>query len=427
VSRAIQLKAHPFRLLLYVEWILLGLAVLGEIPWDSIPYLETLTDQFTDSSKRIPFSSLLTALSVASFGLMGLRLPIRGNTVNKSLYTALEFGLIWLTSTLGGWQAQYISLYLIIVIRSSLIFQKAGRLFVTVLVLLSFCLALLISLPDLAKLQNLAAGIQRIDRAQLESLSRIGSIIGTILFGLVLAFVLLLVNALLTERQSRQNLAIAHEQLQRYSLRIEDQATLQERNRIAHEIHDSLGHALTAQSILLENALLFSQSNTEKTQTFLKEAKLLGATALKNIRQSVATLRSDPLQGQSLEKAIATLIQDFCRITNITPNSKILLSYPITSEVSTAVYRITQEALTNISKHSNATKATLQLETKAGGLYLTVADNGQGFNPEQNTTGFGLHGMRERAITLEGRCKIISHPGEGCRIAVDIPLAKLLP
>lgn len=297
----------------------------------------------------------------------------------------------------------------------------------TGLVLLSFLLALLILLRDTSIVQNFASGIQRTDRAQLELLARIWAVTCTMLFGLILAFVLLLVNALLAERQSQQKLAIAHEQLQRYSLRIEDQATLQERNRIAREIHDSLGHALTAQSILLENALFFHQSNSEKTQTFLQEAKQLGSDALKDIRNSVSTLRSDPLQGQSLEKAIATLIDDFCRITNITPNFTIQLSSLITAEVSTAVYRITQEALTNISKHSHATRATLQLATKTDWLHLTVEDNGQGFNPEQNTTGFGLHGMRERAIALEGRCKIISSPGEGCRVIVDIPLANLLP
>lgn len=105
-----------------------------------------------------------------------------------------------------------------------------------------------------------------------------------ITFGLTLLFILLLVNALLAERQSHEKLLLANEQLRHYALRIEDQATLQKRNRIVREIHDSLGHALTAQSIQLENALLFLPRNAEKTESFLQESQRLGARALQEVR-----------------------------------------------------------------------------------------------------------------------------------------------
>ena len=117
-------------------------------------------------------------------------------------------------------------------------------------------------------------------------------------------------------------------------MRIEDQAALQKRNRIAREIHDSLGHTLTAQSIQLENALLFCPASAEKTKGFSHEGKQLGAKALKEVRQSISTLRADPLQGRSLQAAIAALIQDFYRLTNIQPNSTIYLTYPVSMEVS---------------------------------------------------------------------------------------------
>ncbi len=111
-------------------------------------------------------------------------------------------------------------------------------------------------------------------------------------FGLALLFILLLVNALLSERQSREKLVLANAQLRQYALRIEDQATLQERNRIAREIHDALGHALTAQSIQLENALLFLPPGAEKTASFLQEAKQLGSRALQEVRRSIFMLGS---------------------------------------------------------------------------------------------------------------------------------------
>ena len=426
MSRLIQLKPHPFRLLLYVEWILLGLAVVSELPWDGIPYLRQIANPWV-TSRLIPFSSLLTLLCIVGFELIGLRLPSTSNSIGKLIYTALKLGLIWLAAALGFWQAQFLFLYLIVVIRSCLIFAAKSRLLVAGSVFLLYLLTLLISFQDINTIHNYLPGLKRVDPDRVEFFILFLIINSALLFGLILVFMLLLVNALLAERQSRQKLAITYKQLRRYAQRIEDQATLQERNRIAREIHDSLGHALTAQSIQLENALLFCQSNTEKTQVFLTEARQLGAEALKEIRQSVSSLRSNSLQGQSLELAIATLVEEFRRTTNIAPDYTISLSYPVSAEVSAGIYRIAQEALTNISKHSSATAVTIQLQTEAELLHLVVADNGKGFKPEQNTTGFGLQGMRERTLALLGNIKIVSEPGAGCCVSVDIPLAKYIP
>jgi signal transduction histidine kinase len=99
----------------------------------------------------------------------------------------------------------------------------------------------------------------------------------------------------------------------------------------------------------------------------------------------------------------------------------------MSAEVKTAVYRIVQEALTNICKHSDATQVTLQLQTIHRHLHLQIEDNGRGFNLEQNTTGFGLQGMQERTVALGGHFKLASEIGKGCRVTVDIPLVKFLP
>lgn len=237
-------------------------------------------------------------------------------------------------------------------------------------------------------------------------------------------FILLLVNALLAERQSREELLLAHDQLRRYALRIEDQATLQERNRIAREIHDALGHALTAQSIQLENALLFLPPDAEKTKSFLREAQQLGSRALQEVRRSISTLRSNPLQGQSLEVAIAKAVTEFSQTTGITPNCTVQLSQPIPIEISTALYRILQESLTNIYKYSAATQVSIHIQD-LDAIRFQIDDNGQGFDPERNTTGFGLQGMRERTAALGGQFFLTSQPGKGCRITVSIPLPRL--
>ena len=199
-----------------------------------------------------------------------------------------------------------------------------------------------------------------------------------------------------------------------------------ERNRIAREIHDSVGHVLTAQTIQLNNAIAFWQSEPTKAYQFLTEAKTLVTTALKDIRHSVSTLRSDPLQGKSLDMALALLIQEFSHRTKIIPKYTTFLTYPLSKEVKMTVYRIVQEALTNIAKHSDATEVVIDLQTLSEYLQLTIKDNGKGFNPQQNTTGFGLQGMRERVTAVGGNIEISSNFNCGCNIIVKIPHQLLL-
>ena len=92
----------------------------------------------------------------------------------------------------------------------------------------------------------------------------------------MIVFVILLVNALISERQGRRNLEIAHEQLYQYSRQIEDQSVLQERARIARDLHDSLGHLLTAQNIQLQNTQLHLTQKTEVAQSFLTSSSQFG-------------------------------------------------------------------------------------------------------------------------------------------------------
>ena len=392
------------RLLLYLEWILLGMSVLTEV--------------VHDPHHHSPQFPLLTILDIAGFGLIGLRLPT-GRLISKLLYTGLEFGLVLLPTLLDsrGGIRFFPLLCLIVVIRSCLIFKPPGRLIVAGLAFISFLLALFLRVEVYEAPQMM--------QEQIRFTVLLLKLNFSLLFGLALVFVLLLINALLAERQSREKLTIANEQLQEYALRLKDQVTLQERNRIARDIHDSLGHSLTALNIQLEGAIKLWQSNPVKAQTFLAEAKRLGSTALQEVRQSVSTLRSDPLQGRTLEEAIASLIEDAHRATGVMPDYSINLSHPLSIEVNTAVYRIVQEALTNICKHAAATEVKIYLSATTTNLSLFIQDNGRGFRLDQNTTGFGLQGMRERAEALGGKFDIESEPASGCRITADFPLMRL--
>ncbi len=131
-----------------------------------------------------------------------------------------------------------------------------------------------------------------------------------VLFALSLLLVVLLINALLTERQSQQRLQQANRELRRSSQEIEKLAMDQERSRIARDIHDTLGHSLTALNIQLESAVKLWDKDPTRAQQFLGNAKRLGSQSLQDVRHSVATLRQDPLAGKSLEGAIAQLLQN---------------------------------------------------------------------------------------------------------------------
>ena len=242
-----------------------------------------------------------------------------------------------------------------------------------------------------------------------------------VLFGLSLLMVLLLTSALVTERESREKLVDANTQLRNYALRVESLAMEQERNRIAREIHDSLGHSLTALNLQIEGALKLATVRPEKSLEFLQEAKQLGSTALQDVRQSVATMRVNPLKDKPLAEAIATLTQNFHRTTQIDPAVQIRLDAEPSLEVATTLYRIIQESLTNISKHAEATTVELHMESNGAGLPLTVQDNGKGFDRSTSQrSGFGLQGMEERVLALQGTLNIHSEPGKGCQIHVQL-------
>ena len=413
-------KKHPFRLLLYLEWVLLGIVLLASFSL-LLPHPHR---HFYPSVQRtiLPLGAIL---SIAILGVMGLRLPYGSKLVQK-IYISSVFGLSWIAVLFGGRGGRvFPTLLLIVVIRACLLFPWRERIFVAIFSYASFLFVQVISFLDIRPLgiplgRPLTRLMHRLPLGEVQNVL-IGLTINSALwFGLVLAFVLLLVGAVLAEHESQEKLAIANRRLRQYALTIENQATLQERNRIAREIHDSVGHSLTAQSIQLENATLFLGKNQEKAAYHLQQARQLGKDALQNVRQSVATLRNHPLKNRSLNIAVEKLIEEFKHNSGMAIAFNINLSTSPSIEITTALYRIVQEALTNISKHSNATQVHLTLAEKNNRIYLYIQDNGQGFNPTENTTGFGLQGMRERTESLDGKFELISKPQQGCEIRVEI-------
>lgn len=457
---ALSFKPHPFRFLLGLEWILLGLSAFKLLSLQLIG-MPIGGQSMSLSELGLPESNPFQPMQVLGlvgllivFALLGFRLP--SDRLSKFCYMGFSFLVI---GAIG-----YISvdslppLLIILVLRGCLVFERRGRWMIASLVWLSYGLATSLALflfwvtfqskaikDWLSMVPGLIVrgdgGIQwtlNLSAAQVSQLMTVSQrailhflVENFLSSGLIVVFMLLLVDSLVNERQGRKKLALAHQQLYQYSLQIEDQATLQERTRIAREIHDSLGHLLTAQSVMLENTTMSFNTATDVTadaRSFLDESQRLGREARRELRQAVWMLRSDPMQGKSLPHAIANLVQQFMQVTGIQSVVHLDQTLTLPGRYQVVLYRILEEALTNIQKHSQATQVTIDLklqtrENEIPQILLKVMDNGIGFNPQQTRSGFGLQGMRERVESLSGTLEF--EVQSGCGIIVHIPLLEV--
>lgn len=225
-------------------------------------------------------------------------------------------------------------------------------------------------------------------------------------------------------REKAESLTIeleeANRQLGEYAVQAEELATTQERNRIAREIHDNLGHYLTVVNVQLEAAKVVLDSNPDKAKDAINKAQSLTQEGLTAVRQSVVQLRENPLNNQPLPDAIQKLIRENQSAGIETQLVVEAQPRPLAPNTSLALYRIVQEALTNIRRHSNATTAEVKLSySNSQQVNIEVSDNGKGAADTQN--GFGLMGIRERVNILEGNMQIQTQPNEGFTLNVSVP------
>jgi signal transduction histidine kinase len=397
---------HPLKVLLGLEWGLLGLIALSCLP-------RVLARQGIFSTMAaVPIITTVNLLCLGLIGLMGWRLPGRNN--HDRAFYLIGLYLLILIPSIWGRLPLFQLLYIIYIARSCLICSVRGRWGLTLVSIITVGLiqadrSRSWQLPqDPAVLYQLSTAIQ------------LGSIL---LLGLTLLFLQLLITAILNARRSQQELAQAHQQLRTYALQIEDIAILQERNRIAREIHDALGHSLTAFNLHLEAAMRQLEPNPTKAKELLQEAQTLGKTTLQDVRRSVSVLRTDPLHDRTLDEAIHALCADHARSTTVQPHYRTEYTQTLSPAQTTVVYRIIQEALTNIAKYAQATTVEIELRQQSDRIMLIIQDNGVGFSPAQTQMGYGLQGMRERIISLAGNIEISASPQQGCRIFAEFPLS----
>ena len=220
-------------------------------------------------------------------------------------------------------------------------------------------------------------------------------------------------------------LSIAIERAHLYA-RSAEYGAAEERSRLAREIHDTLAQGLAGITLQLEtaDALLDTGGDPEQIHSLVMNALALARSNLEEARRSVLDLRAAPLEGRTLPEALEVLASAFSQRGNLRVEyvqSGGRRPLPLRTEV--GLYRMAQEALANAERHANASRAVLKLKLQPDRVFLSVRDDGQGFDPGQVPPGrYGLVGLNERARMLGGSLRIESAPGSGTNIEISVPI-----
>jgi signal transduction histidine kinase len=259
----------------------------------------------------------------------------------------------------------------------------------------------------------------------------IGLASGLVAMAINVLLVLVPTQSMRHERASREraevliaDLACAHRQLEAYA--IQTLTATEERNHLAREIHDGLGHYLTVINVQLEKALAFRPIDAPVADQAVRDAMRLAREALQEIWESMGSLDSS-VEAFSLLSAVRQLAAHLgnglavdVRVdgheTGFSPQALLVL------------YRVVQEGLTNVQKHARASRVSVTLTFGDHEATLDVHDNGCGFAPHQHDTallqaraGYGLQGVRERLALLGGRLELESLPGSGTHLHIAVP------
>lgn len=186
---------------------------------------------------------------------------------------------------------------------------------------------------------------------------------------------------------------------------------------IGNELHDEVGQLLTYTALLLDRNL------KKQDQKMIEEAREIVSQVLSQVRNMSSMLSPRLLRSQGLSEALYSLIDEFRQRTGIA----VTFTCPhecvtVPEDTALAVYRIIQEALTNITRHAQATETEVRITDGGNELRLEITDNGVGFDPAARTATNGLAGMKERAMAMGGECSIVSKTGKGTRVTARIPL-----
>jgi signal transduction histidine kinase len=211
------------------------------------------------------------------------------------------------------------------------------------------------------------------------------------------------------------------QQLEHLLDRRQELSIIEERNRLARDLHDSAKQQAFAASAQLAAARTLWSQNPEIAEAHLREAENLVDQVRQELTYLIQELRPSAFTEVSLGTALHDYALDWSNQTGITVTTRIHCDQDIPVESEHLLFRIAQEALANVARHSQAHHVELTLERKGSSATLTISDDGRGFDPEDRTPGLGLRSMRERAEMLGGQLIITSQPSLGTQVFVICP------
>ena len=220
--------------------------------------------------------------------------------------------------------------------------------------------------------------------------------------------------------------AIAIEKARLYE-RSRELTIVEERKRLARELHDSVTQSLFGISLTAEAAAALVDGDPARAKAELEHLQELARTAMDGMRSLIFELRPAELEADGLAPALRKHLDVLRRVYGREIALDVDGERRLPAEIERSVLRIAQEALTNALKHSGAEHVAVELRSEDSRLRLTIADDGAGFDPEETearSRRFGLVSMRERAESVGARLAIESKPGEGTRVSVDVSLRR---
>jgi two-component system sensor histidine kinase UhpB len=192
-----------------------------------------------------------------------------------------------------------------------------------------------------------------------------------------------------------------------------------ERRRIARELHDEVGQTLTGVMLQVEGLAAVIPEELREQLDELRETARAGT---EEVRRIASRLRPEALEDLGLQSALSALATAFAEQARVRVERRLDPALPLSEEQELVVYRVAQEALTNVARHANATEVQLWLRRTEQQVVLTVSDDGRGLASDAMTSSHGISGMRERAMLIGAQLRFTEPPAGGTQVQLSIPL-----
>ena len=381
-----------------------------------ITLIAVLASYLAEAADRsIPEGWLPVTLLVVFFGInLYLYFAFFKRNTARHISILLQIALSCAGTLLSGDRGNISNLYFIVIPMIVLAFNPAK--------------SLALGLIALASLLTANLALFDLGEALIYTLTQAG---GFLFFGIVSY-------ALVQQRTDRRRAEVllkeleeTHSRLKTYSLQAEELAVEKERNRLAREIHDNLGHYLVALTMQLQVAEKTIDGNPAKAAEALNSAERLARDSLSAVRDSVSALRKPPMDVRPLSTLIEALLKD---LNDDGFDAELKIhgeEIPLSGPIKTALFRTVQEGLTNVRKHSNADKVSVTISYQTDNVAAETLDNGS--KPSNSGTdennggpksGFGLLGLKERLSLLNGSLRYGFEQSEnkGFLLSAAIPL-----